>query len=94
MVDLGRLMDVHAIWEAALPNVKPFYAVKCNDDVMVLKTLAAMGTGFDCSSKVYLNIFLLHTRNQCIHHGLLRYKNNLWDSMQSKCCFHDYEKCC
>ena len=48
---------MHARWEATLPNIKPFYAVKCNDDVMLLKTLAALGTGFDCASKVlYLPI--------------------------------------
>lgn len=27
-------------------------AVKCNDNELVLKTLAALGTGFDCASKV------------------------------------------
>ena len=47
-------MDVHAQWMAALPNIQPFYAVKCNDDVMVLQTLAALGTGFDCSSIVHI----------------------------------------
>ena len=26
-------------------------AVKCNDDLMILQTLAVMGTGFDCASK-------------------------------------------
>ncbi len=52
MVDLGRLVDVHEKWKTALPDIQPFYAVKCNDNVMVLKILAALGTGFDCSSKV------------------------------------------
>jgi len=33
-----------------LPRVKPFYAVKCNSDPFVLKTLASLGTGFDCAS--------------------------------------------
>ena len=51
-------MDIHAKWKASLPSIQPFYAVKCNDDVMVLKTLAAMGTGFDCSSKVSLGYIL------------------------------------
>lgn len=26
-------------------------AVKCNDDPLLLQTLAALGTGFDCASK-------------------------------------------
>lgn len=51
-VDLGQLVKLHAGWERALPNVRPFYAVKCNDDAALLKTLAVLGTGFDCASNV------------------------------------------
>lgn len=28
-----------------------FTAVKCNDDAVVVKELAKLGTGFDCASK-------------------------------------------
>ena len=52
VVDLGRLIDLHHDWVSALPTVRPFYAVKCNEDPVLLKTLAALGTGFDCASKV------------------------------------------
>ena len=52
VVDLGRLIELHRDWVAALPSVTPFYAVKCNEDPALLKTLAALGTGFDCASKV------------------------------------------
>ena len=52
VVDVGRLLDLHCEWQATLPSVKPFYAVKCNDDPVLLSTLAAMGLGFDCASKV------------------------------------------
>lgn len=34
-----------------MPNIKPFYAVKCNPDQVVLKVLAKLGCGFDCASK-------------------------------------------
>ena len=37
----------------SFPQVQPFYAVKCNEDPALVKTLAALGTGFDCGSKVY-----------------------------------------
>ena len=33
-----------------LPRVAPYYAVKCNNDPMVLRTLANLGCGFDCAS--------------------------------------------
>jgi ornithine decarboxylase len=38
-------------WIEKMPKVKPFYAVKCNDDENVLKALVEMGIGFDCASK-------------------------------------------
>lgn len=28
-----------------------FIAVKCNDDLMLLQTLVALGAGFDCASR-------------------------------------------
>jgi ornithine decarboxylase len=37
-------------WRKFLPRVEPFYAVKCNDDINVLKTLASLGCSFDCAS--------------------------------------------
>lgn len=33
-----------------MPRVQPFYAVKCNPDPMLLRTLAALGCGFDCAA--------------------------------------------
>ncbi|XP_064382194.1 ornithine decarboxylase-like [Halichondria panicea] len=51
VVDLGRVLELHRDWVTVLPTVTPFYAVKCNNDPALLKTLAALGTGFDCASK-------------------------------------------
>jgi ornithine decarboxylase len=34
----------------AMPRVKPFYAVKCNPDPVMLRVLASLGCGFDCAS--------------------------------------------
>ena len=45
-------MELHTLWKTALPGVHPFYAVKCNNDPALLQTLAALGCGFDCASKV------------------------------------------
>jgi ornithine decarboxylase len=38
------------LWKSALPTVKPFYAVKCNNLPAVLRTLSQSGAGFDCAS--------------------------------------------
>ncbi|CAM1507923.1 Fc.00g047710.m01.CDS01 [Cosmosporella sp. VM-42] len=51
VADLGEVYRQHLRWKKNLPRVRPFYAVKCNPDVQVIKLLAALGTGFDCASK-------------------------------------------
>ncbi len=38
------------LWKTALPSIKPFYAVKCNNIPIILRTLSECGTGFDCAS--------------------------------------------
>jgi len=50
-VNLGTVVRKYAEWAALLPRVKPFYAVKCNPDTAILKTLASLGANFDCASK-------------------------------------------
>ncbi|XP_047044913.1 ornithine decarboxylase-like [Lolium rigidum] len=49
VLDLGRIIDLHNRW---LPGVRPYYAVKCNPEPALLGALAALGTGFDCASRV------------------------------------------
>ncbi|KAJ7278222.1 ornithine decarboxylase [Mycena rebaudengoi] len=48
--DLSQVYRQHKRWEACLPEIQPFYAVKCNPDPYVLRLLAALGAGFDCAS--------------------------------------------
>jgi ornithine decarboxylase len=38
------------MWKHYLPDVKPYYAVKCNSDSEVLRWLGCLGAGFDCAS--------------------------------------------
>uniref|UniRef100_A0A3Q3X9X5 ornithine decarboxylase n=1 Tax=Mola mola TaxID=94237 RepID=A0A3Q3X9X5_MOLML len=52
VASLDTLFKRHLRWIANLPRVKPFYAVKCNNIPAVLRMLSALGTGFDCASKV------------------------------------------
>lgn len=50
-VDLGAVAS--RLWEfhAALPRVRPHFAVKCNPDPVVVSLLAALGASFDCASE-------------------------------------------
>ena len=39
------------LWRKELPKVTPFYAVKCNPELQLLKLLSESGVFFDCASK-------------------------------------------
>ena len=58
LLDIGDVYRKHQVWSKSLPRVAPFYAVKCNSDPMVLRALAALGTGFDCASLVEMQTML------------------------------------
>lgn len=51
VADLGEVYRQHLRWKMNLGRVKPFYAVKCNPDMEVLRLMAKIGTGFDCASQ-------------------------------------------
>ncbi|KRX20635.1 Ornithine decarboxylase, partial [Trichinella nelsoni] len=51
LFDLGKLIRLHQRWIEHLPQIHPFYAVKCNDNKLLLSLLASMGVNFDCASK-------------------------------------------
>uniref|UniRef100_A0A673ULK4 Orn/DAP/Arg decarboxylase 2 N-terminal domain-containing protein n=1 Tax=Suricata suricatta TaxID=37032 RepID=A0A673ULK4_SURSU len=54
VANLGVLASRHRAFCQALPRVSPFYAVKCNNSIWVLRVLASLGTGFDCASQLEL----------------------------------------
>ncbi|KAF3701513.1 Ornithine decarboxylase 1 [Channa argus] len=54
--DLGDVVRKHLRWTRNLPRVTPFYAVKCNDSRPVVATLASLGIGFDCASKMEIQL--------------------------------------
>ncbi|KAM7343845.1 ornithine decarboxylase 1-like [Cochliomyia hominivorax] len=49
--DLEKVKEKYETWCKLMPRIKPYYAVKCNDDSCIVKTLADLGTSFDCASK-------------------------------------------
>ncbi|KAH8365398.1 hypothetical protein KR084_012674 [Drosophila pseudotakahashii] len=56
--DVSSLERKLRLWQKLLPRIKPHYAVKCNDDPVLVKFLADLGTGFDCASKNELKLVL------------------------------------
>jgi ornithine decarboxylase len=60
--DLQEVSRLYHLWEEELPDVKPYYAVKCNPDEHLIAHLAALGAGFDCASPAEIDMVLQHTQ--------------------------------
>jgi len=58
VVDVGAALDRLELWRSLLPEVEPFYAVKCCPDPMLLYSLAQAGIGFDCASRAEMEALL------------------------------------
>jgi ornithine decarboxylase len=58
VADVGEVIRQHDRWKTNLPNVEPFYAIKCNPDPIIIRTLARLGAGFDCASKAEIDAVL------------------------------------
>lgn len=54
--DLAVVASRFREFSCALPRVTPYYAVKCNPDPIVVRTLAQLGAGFDCASREEIRI--------------------------------------
>jgi len=48
--DLGIVKQQYQRWTRNLPTARPFYAMKCNPDPILVQLLANQGAGFDCAS--------------------------------------------
>jgi ornithine decarboxylase len=51
IVDLGEVTNSYNKWITMLPDVKPYYAVKCNPNKVLLEALSLLGCNFDCASE-------------------------------------------
>lgn len=48
--DLTQVKRAYKEWTRTFPTIRPFYAIKCNPNKRILKTLARLGSSFDCAS--------------------------------------------
>jgi ornithine decarboxylase len=56
VVDLTVARAAYAEWTRLFPTITPYYAVKCNPDLELVRTLAELGAGFDCASPAEIDI--------------------------------------
>ncbi|KAH0688106.1 hypothetical protein KY284_018659 [Solanum tuberosum] len=67
ILDLSTIERLVDKWNHSFPNVKPFYAVKCNNEPALLTKLANLGANFDCASLLEIDTVLSLgiSPNQC-----------------------------
>jgi len=63
VVDLGEIIHAVNQWQTLLPMVKPFYAIKCNPNPVMLEALASMGVNFDCASEAEIKTVIEITKD-------------------------------
>lgn len=78
-VDLGMIVQKYHEWVTALPRVKPFYAIKCNNNPAIIRTLAGLGANFDCASKAEIQQILGSgvNANRIIYANPTKMKNHI-----------------
>ena len=63
VIDLGELTSSLEKWHNLLPMVKPYYAIKCNPNPVILEALASLGINFDCASENEIKTIIEITRD-------------------------------
>ena len=58
VTNLNKVIDQFKQWKEELPMVEPFYAVKCNPDVAIVRLLASLGCNFDCATQGEIKLVL------------------------------------
>lgn len=88
LLDINDVKLKYQAWVKNIPRVTPFYAIKSNDHIAVLKTLRDEGAGFDCATKKEIHeilalgvspekIIYSHTAKQISHLKFAAEKNVL-----------------
>ncbi len=58
VLKIDDIIEKYENWLKKFPRVLPHYAVKCNNDPVMLKILANLGCCFDCASKTEIQSIL------------------------------------
>lgn len=51
VINLSTIERQVMLWKRQLPDVKPYYAVKCNPDPTIVGYLGKLGVNFDCATQ-------------------------------------------
>lgn len=51
IINIKDIIKQYTEWKIKLPNIKAYYAIKCNNNDKIIKILNTLGCNFDCASK-------------------------------------------
>lgn len=85
IMNVGKVVEQYEQWRRLMTRIEPYYAVKCNNDPLLLRVLADLGTGFDCASKGEIDQVLslgvpaerIIFANPCKTRNYIRYASNV-----------------
>jgi ornithine decarboxylase len=63
LIDIGQMIKLNEIWNDCLPDIKPYYAVKCNPNPEFITILSKLNIHFDCASKQEIDSVLNITKD-------------------------------
>lgn len=63
IINLGNIITLYNLWITHLPNITPYYAVKCNPNPVILELLLSLGCHFDCASENEIKTILKITND-------------------------------
>jgi ornithine decarboxylase len=58
IIDLAKIVESYNKWCNLLPDIKPYYAIKCNSNQVLLEALAQLGCNFDCASETEIKTII------------------------------------
>lgn len=50
LINITEIINLYNLWIQKLPNIKPYYAIKCNTDNEIIKILSNLNCNFDVAS--------------------------------------------
>ena len=58
IMEANLILDQYLAWKRVFPKIRPFYAIKCNTDPVILRMMRAFGCRFDCASSEEISTVL------------------------------------
>jgi len=79
IININNILDTYLRWNKNLPNVTPYYAMKCNPNPVILELLYLCGCSFDCASKNEMKqiLDLTHDPNKIIFAHPCKYVSHI-----------------